>query len=131
MPDPTADERAIRDAVAAWIRASERGDNATLASILADDMLFFTPGRPPFGKAEFLAPGDAPPPKMQGRAEVREVRVAGDWAWTRCDVDVVLLGPDGGPSARFAGPTLSVWQRQADGRWAIFRDANLVMPVGP
>ena len=49
----TDDERAIRELVATWMRASERGDVNTVLSLMADDVIFMVPGREPFGKDVF------------------------------------------------------------------------------
>ena len=49
------DERAIRDLVASWMKASEAGDVQTVLSLMADDVIFTVPGREPFGKDAFRA----------------------------------------------------------------------------
>ena len=51
----TDDERAIRDLIATWMRASEAGDVNTVMSLMADDVIFMVPGREPFGKEVFRA----------------------------------------------------------------------------
>ena len=35
----------------------------------------------------------------------------------------------GGPAQRSAGPTLSVFRKEQDGRWILFRDANMLKAV--
>ena len=50
-----ADERAIRDLVATWMKASQAGDLATVLSLMTDDVIFMVPGREPFGKEAFAA----------------------------------------------------------------------------
>jgi len=35
----------------------------------------------------------------------------------------------GGASRQMRGPALSVLHREPDGRWVIFRDANMVTPI--
>ena len=55
----TDDERAIRELVATWMRASERGDVNTVLSLMADDVIFMVPGREPFGKDVFRAASEA------------------------------------------------------------------------
>ena len=39
------DERAIRDLIATWMKASEAGDVNTVMSLMADDVIFMVPGR--------------------------------------------------------------------------------------
>jgi ketosteroid isomerase-like protein len=85
------DERAIRNLVATWMQASERGDVNTLLSLMADDVIFTVPGREPFGKDAFRAASSG-----------------------------------GGDAMRRKGYTLSILRKQADGKWVLWRDANLV-----
>ena len=49
------DVRQIRELVGSWIAASNKRDLAALMDMMTDDVVFMTPGRPPFGKAEFAA----------------------------------------------------------------------------
>jgi hypothetical protein len=46
----TDDERAIRELIATWLRASQAGDTQTVLSLMTDDVIFMVPGREPFGK---------------------------------------------------------------------------------
>jgi uncharacterized protein (TIGR02246 family) len=63
--------------------------------------------------------------EMEGRVEIREIRILGDWAWIRNHIDLTVTPPSGGPVHR-SGYTLSILQKGADGRWRLTRDANLV-----
>jgi uncharacterized protein (TIGR02246 family) len=122
----TDDERAIRDLVETWMEASKAGDIAAVLDLMTDDVLFMTAGQEPFGKDEFeansVAMEDA---KVEGRAEVREVEVAGEWAWARTHIEVAMT-PPGGEPVRRSGHTLSILRKGADGSWRLFRDANLI-----
>ncbi len=55
MPLMGTDERTIRETQAAWFEATANGDLATLLSLMAEDVVFLTPGRPPFGREELAA----------------------------------------------------------------------------
>jgi uncharacterized protein (TIGR02246 family) len=122
----TDDERAIRKLVDTWMEASRRGDTETVLSLMTDDIVFMTPGREPFGKEEFQKQSAAlSDVKMNGRAEVREICVFGDWAWVRNHIDLTVTPSDGEP-ARRSGYTLSILQKGSDGLWRLARDANLV-----
>lgn len=46
----SSDEQAIRDWIHTWLEASIAGDTERCLSLLADDVVFMTVGRPPFGK---------------------------------------------------------------------------------
>ena len=78
------DERAIRDLVATWMKASAAGDLDTVLGLMTDDVVFMVPGREPFGKEAFAAMsrgmGGA---RMEGRADIRELQVLGDHAYLR------------------------------------------------
>jgi uncharacterized protein (TIGR02246 family) len=120
------DEQAIRDLVQTWMDATRRADLVTVLDLMTDDIVFMTPGREPFGKEEFRAQSAAMSAiEIDGRAEIREIRVVGDWAWVRNHIDITVTPPGGDPTHR-AGYTLSILQKVADGRWRLARDANLV-----
>jgi uncharacterized protein (TIGR02246 family) len=122
----TKDERAIRDLVDTWMEASKAGDLATVLDLMTDDVIFMTPGSEPFSKEAFKAAAESlSGMAMDGAADVREVAVIGDRAWVRNHIEVALTAPGGEPIRR-AGYTLSILRKGADGRWRLFRDANLV-----
>lgn len=121
------DERAIREVVETWMRASKAGDLATVLSLMTEDALFIVPGRPPFGKEAFAAASkNMKDVRMDGSAEIQEIQVAGDWAYLRNWIDVTM-SPKDGPPVRRSGHTLTIMRKERDGRWRLARDANLVM----
>ena len=120
------DERAIRELVERWMEATRAGDLRTVLDLMTDDVLFMTPGREPFGKDEFRANSESLKGfQMDGRAEVREIEVLGEWAWIRNHIDVSMT-PPGGEPVRRSGYTLTILKKGGDGLWRLFRDANLV-----
>lgn len=122
----TEDERAIRDLLETWMAASKAGDLATVLDLMTDDVIFMVPGREPFGKESFKATAESMSGMaMDGGADVREVEVIGSWAWIRNHIEIAMTRPGGEPVRR-AGYTLSILRKDADGRWRLFRDANLV-----
>jgi uncharacterized protein (TIGR02246 family) len=122
----TEDESAIRELVDTWMAASRAGDIAAVLDLMTDDVLFMTPGREPFGKEQFRAASESMRDvKMDGRAEIREIEVLGDCAWIRNHIDLTVTPAAGGP-ARRSGYTLTILRKSADGKWRLFRDANLV-----
>jgi len=72
------DELAIRNLIDTWCRATETGDVDALAPLMADDMVFLTPAREPFGNREILEGSRQSAGKVSVQADVKEVRVAGD-----------------------------------------------------
>jgi uncharacterized protein (TIGR02246 family) len=120
------DERAIRDLVATWMAASQAGDLETVLGLMADDVVFMVPGREPFGKQEFAAMSRGMPNvRIEGSADIRELRVLGDWAWLRNRLEVTAT-PPGGEPVRRAGYVLTILRKEPDGRWVLARDANLL-----
>ena len=120
------DEDAIRKLVQTWMSASKAGDLATILDLMADDVLFMTPSREPFGKVEFgrnfKSMKDA---KLDGRVSIEEMHVAGDWAWIRNHIDLTIT-PSGSSPVRRSGYSLTILRKGGDGRWQLLRDANLV-----
>jgi uncharacterized protein (TIGR02246 family) len=122
------DERQIRKLIEAWIAASNARNLPALMDMMTDDVVFMTPGRAPFGKAEFAA--DSQRMKsvtIDARAEVQEIEVFGPRAYIRNHIRVELTSPGQAPR-RMSGYAMSILRKEADGRWRIARDANLVVP---
>jgi uncharacterized protein (TIGR02246 family) len=121
-------ERQIRKLIEAWIAASNARDLPTLMDMMTDDVVFMTPGRAPFGKAEFAA--DSQRMKsvtIDARAQVQEIEVFGPCAYIRNHIQIELTSPGQAPK-RMSGYAMSILREEADGRWRIARDANLVVP---
>ena len=122
----SSDERAIRKLVDNWMAASRAGDTAAVLALMADDIVFMVPGRDPFGKDAFAAASQGMQGfEFDGKAEIRELEVLGEWAYLRNFIDVTITPPGGAPVRR-SGYTLSILRKQTDGRWLLTRDANLV-----
>jgi uncharacterized protein (TIGR02246 family) len=126
-----SDEQQIRELIAKWMAATKTGDVATVLSLMTDDVVFLVVGQPPFGKEKFAelmkSPPGAPRPQIDGRSEIQEIQVLGDYAfvWTRLNVEMT---PPGGQTVKRSGHTLSVLRR-TDGQWRLARDANLLTTV--
>jgi len=122
----TDDERAIRDLISTWMTASEKGDVDTVLSLMADDVIFTVSGREPFGKDVFRAGSEAMRNvRMTGTSDIREIKIFGEWAFIRNYIEITIVPPDG-DAIRRNGHTLSILRKQSDGKWVLWRDANLV-----
>jgi uncharacterized protein (TIGR02246 family) len=122
------DERQIRKLVDSWIAASNARNLPALMDMMTDDVVFMTSGRGPFGKAEFAA--DSQRMKsvtIDARAQVQEIEVFGPRAYIRNHIQIELTSPGQAPR-RMSGYAMSILRKEADGRWRIARDANLVVP---
>ena len=124
MPD---DERAIRNVVDTWFTASKTGDVDTVLGLMTKDVLFLTPGQPPFGKEAFakMARG-MKDMQVDSTSDIQEVQLFGDIAYLRNALRIVITTPDG-KAMRRSGQTLTTLRKEADGKSRLVRDANLVM----
>jgi uncharacterized protein (TIGR02246 family) len=128
-----SDEREIRQLVATWMAATKAGDIETVLTLMADDVVFLMPGRPPMiGKSAFaVAAGaqlDQGRPQFDGTSDIQEIKVVGEWAFMWAKLSVVMTPPGGAPSMARAGHTLSILKKQND-KWLLARDANMLSPV--
>ena len=94
------DERQIRKLIESWIAASNARDLPALMDMMTDDVVFMTPGRAPFGKAEFAADvGRMKSVAIDARVEVQEIEVFGPRAYIRNHIQVELTSPGQAPKA--------------------------------
>ena len=122
----TDDERAIRSLIDTWMEASKAGDLKTVLSLMSDDVVFMVPGRQPFGKAEFAATSEGMKNvRVEGKSEIKELKLLGNWAYLRNHLNLIVTPPNGQPMRR-SGYTLTIMRKEADGRWRLARDANLL-----
>lgn len=125
----TQDEQAIRELIDTWMSATRTGDTATVLGLMTDDVIFMTPGNEPFGKEKFAAASASQRDmRIEGRSDIQELRVLGDWAYLRNRLEVTMT-PPGGEPVRRAGYTLTILRKEADGRWRLARDASLLAEV--
>jgi uncharacterized protein (TIGR02246 family) len=126
------DEQLIRSLVQTWMEASLSGDLPRVLDLMADDVVFIGAGRPPMrGKDAYAAQTRAMEGKVrfEGKVYVQEVRVFGDWAYSWVQLNVTVHPEDGSPPKIMAGPAMSILRRTPEGRWVIFRDANMLTPA--
>ncbi|WP_332684703.1 YybH family protein [Bosea sp. (in: a-proteobacteria)] len=120
------DERAIRALIENWMAATKAGDVEAVLDLIADDVVFMVPGAEPFGKQAFAAAlAGLGQFTIEGRSEIRELQVVGDFAWLRNHIEMTATSTDG-KAVRRSGYTLTILRKQADGRWQLARDANLL-----
>lgn len=124
-----SDEQAIRDLVAAWHRATAAGDVSSLLNLMADDVVFLTPGQPPMrGKDAFGIAFETAVKSMriESTGEIQEVAVAGNCAYCWTQVSVVIIPRSSGVAICRAGPALTIFRKMANGAWVLARDANML-----
>lgn len=122
----TDDERAIHAVIDTRMSATKSGDFDTVLSLMTDDVVFMVPGAEPFGKQRFAtASGNMQGAEIEGRKEVVELNILGDWAYARIHISVITTVP-GKPPIRRSGYTLAIFRKEPDGKWRLARDANLL-----
>lgn len=125
------DEQAIRAMHGTWIAAVNAGDLDCLLDLMTDDALLLNPGGAPVSKQGFPAvfSGGHQQFRLHCSSEIEELVVAGDFAYSRCRDALTGTPHGGGEALQLAGYRLSVYRRQADGRWLLARDAHTLTPV--
>ena len=122
------DEQAIRKLVAEWFNATQEGNGQKVLNLMADDVLFLTPGNPPMRKADFAASlAGLRQADIKATSEIREIKVLGEWAYMWTELSVVMTPKNGAPMRR-SGTTLSILQKRA-GTWLMVRDANMLAVI--
>jgi uncharacterized protein (TIGR02246 family) len=125
------DEQSIRALIAEWLSATAAGDLSKILPLMGEDVVFLIAGQPPMrGRDEFAAAFNSGAGKIriEPTGTIQEIQVARDLAycWNHLQVTITPL-PAGVPMRR-SGNTLTVLRKEADGRWVVFRDANMLMP---
>ena len=123
----TNDEREIRELVDRWMAASKAGDLPVVLSLMTEDVIFMVPGQPPFGKQAFAKASEGMKDvRIEGTSDIQEIQVMGDWAYLRNHFTMTVTPPGGGKPMRRSGYTLTILRKEADGKWRLARDANLL-----
>lgn len=123
------DEQAIRDLIGTWHRATASGDLPRILNLMAEDVVFLVAGQPPMRGRDAFAAGFKEALKnahIESSSDIQEIHVNGDWAYVWNYLVVVMTPKDGKPPQRRTGNVLSVMRKQSDGKWLMFRDANLL-----
>jgi uncharacterized protein (TIGR02246 family) len=123
-----SDEQAIRALIERWHSATKAGDLETVLTLMTDDAIFLTPGRPPMTKSEFAKSfkswsGSF---RVESQSDIKEIYVSGDLAYCWSQISVVMTPITGGKENRRSGNVLSVFRKSPGGKWQLSRDANLL-----
>jgi uncharacterized protein (TIGR02246 family) len=124
----TDDERAIRELIETWMRATKEGDTETVVGLMTEDAVFLVAGKPPFGKEEFRKGSESHTDsgiQFEGRSEIVELNVIGDWAYAITHLSVTTV-QGGKKTESRSGNTLTILKKE-NGKWLLARDANLLV----
>jgi uncharacterized protein (TIGR02246 family) len=126
------EKQKVQQVIEAWLRASKTNDTEALSRLMAEDVVFLVPGQEPMrGRSAFLAAARSPNRKfrfVEGTPKIQEIHIAGNFAICWNHLDVTLASQPDGKLHRHAGHILSVFRKEPDGSWVLFRDANLLTP---
>jgi uncharacterized protein (TIGR02246 family) len=129
----TNDQRAIRDVIETWLRATREGDVDAVLELMTPDVIFMVPGQPTMHGREAFAQRLRvllSTHAVESSGEIEEVCVAGDFAYCRTKLSVTVISKHGATPMQRTGHTLSILRKAADGRWQLTRDANLLAASG-
>lgn len=122
-------EQKIRAVVDAWLDASRAGDLDTLLTLMTEDVVFLTRNGV-MRREDFVASFRSMAGKVaiDGTPDIQEITVKGDIAvcWNKLEIKIK---PGNGDQMTHAGDVLTVFRRGSDGKWKLWRDANLLAPA--
>ncbi len=64
--------------------------------------------------------------RVDGKSDIRELEIVGSVAYLRNFLDMTIT-PEGGGPIRKSDYVLTILRKEADGRWRLARDANLLI----
>jgi ketosteroid isomerase-like protein len=114
-------EADIRQALAGWVEAANRGDWKAALKVWAPDLIGWYPGSPDDTYArEAENAARAGEPRTKYELEIKEVLVAGSLAVVRDVWKFTTRRTAGAPTVETV-KSFEVWRRQPDGAWRISR----------
>lgn len=125
------DEQAIRTLVDEWQTAAAEGNLQRLGELMAEDVVFLTPGQAPMrGRQAFM---DAFQEGMkhyriESEGDIKELHVTDDLAYCWTHLTVTVTPHREGLPMRRSGNVLSILRKRPEAGWVIVRDANMLTP---
>jgi uncharacterized protein (TIGR02246 family) len=126
-----SDERQILEVHSNWIEAVNAPDLDRLLTLMADGAVFLGPGQPPYGRDGLSSTFSAAHQNalISCSSELEEVVVVGEVAYTRSRDSLSVTLRASGEVTQLAGYRMTVYRKQADGRWLLVRDAHTLSPI--
>ena len=120
------DERAIRQADAATLKAAQSRDVDRAVAQYADDAFWLPPNAPIVTGKEAIRAGwskllASPGLSIDWQITKLDISRAGDLAYTLYAYQLTIQGPDG-KSITDHGKDMAVWKKQRDGSWKMVAD---------
>ena len=128
---PTVDAAAVRQSIeqgnAKMAEALAKGDSAVIASMYDNDAVAMMTGQPAWrGNAEIVKHGTAflQDVKLSDmKFNTTGVDIGGDYAIETGTYEMMAT-PKGGKPMPDRGKYVTVWKKQADGSWKVYRDIS-------
>lgn len=125
------DDREIRQMAADWMRAESNRDLSHLLRMVTSDVVFLRPRASAIEGRQALedfyrqlwSQFD-----LEHKISTQEVRVAGDFAFTRTREEFTLTMRKGGQIFRLSGNSMAILRRGSDGRWRFSRGMTNALP---
>lgn len=112
-----------------WQDATAAGDVDKLLDLMDEEVIFLVAGHPPMKGREQFAQNlrnILQTHHITSSSQIQEIVVQTDLAYTWSYLQVEIIPKQAGQYMKRAGNVLSIWRLQADGKWRISRDANLL-----
>ena len=125
----TQDEQEIRQLIELWLSATAAGDIDAVLTLMSDDAIFLSAGQQPMIGREAFARGLTKVLSenvIESNSEIAEIVVCGDLAYCRTKLAVTITSKHGQLPMLRNGDTLSILRKEADGKWRLTRDANML-----
>ena len=121
------DEGAIHNLITTWQKASKEGNLSEVLALMADDVVFLTPGQAPMDKASFSAGFKLiiEQVTIDSSSDIQELVIYGDLAYCWSYLSVVVTPKTSGATIRKSGYTLTIFRKEQD-VWKLARDANML-----
>ena len=121
-----ADERAVREADAAWSKAAAAKDVEAYLAFFAEDALVLPPNAPMLTGKESMRKGLSeemanPGFALSWQASKAEASRGGDLAYSIGTYQVTMKDAKGKPVTD-RGKYMTVWKKQPDGKWKVAAD---------
>jgi len=119
----------IQNRIHQWQDATAAGDVDSLLDLMDEEVIFLVAGNAPMkGRQQFAQNLHAvlQTHSIASRSEIHEIVVQTDLAYSWAYLQVSISPRLGGQPIQRSGNVLSIWRLQADGKWRISRDANLL-----
>ena len=114
----------LTKAMASYADFVNAGDAEGYLALWDDGGVQLPPGGPPVEKKmlEPMVRNGFPAFRRTMTLDTQETVVAGDWAFGWCLYTNTMVPVAGGDPVYVDGKSLSIWRRQPDGSWKLYRD---------